>query len=135
MVRQNGEIIAFANVWEGADKEELSIDLMRYMPGKTNGLMEFLFLKLMLWGQAQGYHWFNLGMAPLAGIEAKSGSPLWNRIAELAFRHGETFITSKVCKPTKKNLSLSGNRSTLLAPAVCDCPLFLLTSRHLSRVA
>jgi phosphatidylglycerol lysyltransferase len=91
VVWQNDRIIAFANLWEGAEKQELSIDLMRYLPKSPNGLMDYLIMKLMLWGREQGFGWFNLGMAPLAGIEAKSGSPIWNRFAELTYRHGEHF--------------------------------------------
>lgn len=30
LVRHAGKIVAFANVWRSADREELSIDLMRY---------------------------------------------------------------------------------------------------------
>ncbi|HTO02182.1 MAG TPA: bifunctional lysylphosphatidylglycerol flippase/synthetase MprF, partial [Opitutus sp.] len=70
VVRQNGKTLAFANLWCGAGKEELSIDLMRHLPSAPNGTMDFLFAKLLLWGRHEGYRWFNLGMAPLAGLDA-----------------------------------------------------------------
>ena len=38
--------------------------------------MEYLFTELMLWGKQQGYRWFNLGMAPLSGLEGRSLAPL-----------------------------------------------------------
>jgi phosphatidylglycerol lysyltransferase len=91
VVRANNEIVAFANVWPGAEKEELSVDLMRYRPGGPGGLMDYLFVELLLWGKEQGYHWFNLGMAPLSGIEARKLSPLWNKFASLLYRHGDHF--------------------------------------------
>ncbi|QDU92529.1 bifunctional lysylphosphatidylglycerol flippase/synthetase MprF [Lignipirellula cremea] len=91
VVSLQGERIAFANLWRGAGKQELSLDLMRYDPRAPHGVMEFLFINLMLWGHAQGYQWFNLGMAPLSGVEARRLGPLWNRIASLAFRYGEHF--------------------------------------------
>jgi phosphatidylglycerol lysyltransferase len=53
--------------------------------------MEYLFLRLMLWAQAERYHWFNLGMAPLAGLQARDSAPLWNRLGALAFEYGEHF--------------------------------------------
>ena len=34
IIRQENKIIAFANIWQGANKEELSVDLMRYMSGQ-----------------------------------------------------------------------------------------------------
>ncbi len=91
IVRVQGELLAFANVWLTAGKEEFSIDLMRYRPGGPRGLMDYLFVELLLWGRAQGYHWFNLGMAPLAGIESRQLAPLWNKFAALLFRHGDRF--------------------------------------------
>ena len=32
--------------------------------------MDFLMVETMLWAKAQGYRWFELGMAPLAGLRA-----------------------------------------------------------------
>ena len=87
----NGKRIAFANIWPGADKTELTIDLMRYQPGVPEGAMEYLFVEIMLWGAREGYQWFSLGMAPLAGLENRPLSPLWNRIGAAVFRHGEHF--------------------------------------------
>ena len=91
LVRREGRLIAFANVWPGGDKEELSIDLMRSREDAGPGIMDYLFLELMLWGSAQGYRWFNLGMAPFAGLEARSLAPLWSRLGALVYRHGEHF--------------------------------------------
>ncbi|MBX9791689.1 MAG: bifunctional lysylphosphatidylglycerol flippase/synthetase MprF [Pirellulales bacterium] len=89
VVRVDGQIVAFANVFETADKEELSLDLMRHLPDAPAGVMEFLFIELMLWGHERGYQWFSLGMAPLAGVESRSLAPLWNQVAALVYRHGE----------------------------------------------
>lgn len=90
IVRFRSEAVAFANLWRGA-REELSVDLMRYLPDSPNGLMDYLFIHLMLWGRNQGYEWFNLGMAPLAGLQNRSLAPLWNRFGALVFGGGETF--------------------------------------------
>jgi phosphatidylglycerol lysyltransferase len=91
LVRQGDRITAFANLWPGGGKEELSIDLMRHRETAPFGIMDYLFLELMLWGTAEGYQWFNLGMAPLAGLEARALAPLWSRLGALVFRHGEHF--------------------------------------------
>ena len=82
--------MAFANLWLSG-QEELSIDLMRYLPDSPNGLMDFLFIQIMLWGRDQGYQWFNLGMAPLAGLQNRSFAPLWNRFGAMVYGGGETF--------------------------------------------
>lgn len=44
IIRKEEKALAFANLWFGANKEELSIDLMRYVPGAPHGVMEFLFI-------------------------------------------------------------------------------------------
>ena len=71
-------LTAFANLWQ-AGREELSVDLMRYGPDGPSGLMDYLFVQTLLWGRDRGFEWFNLGMAPLAGLENRSFAPLWNR--------------------------------------------------------
>jgi phosphatidylglycerol lysyltransferase len=91
LVKKDGRIVAFANLWELKNKNELSIDLMRYEPGTVNGLMEYLIVSLLLWGRVQGYHWFNLGMAPLSGLEQHPLAPLWNKIGNTIFRFGNEF--------------------------------------------
>jgi phosphatidylglycerol lysyltransferase len=91
VVRWRGEIVAFANLWCAAGRSEVSPDLMRYVRAAPPSVMEYLFLKILLWAKAEGYAWMNLGMAPLAGLEARASAPLWNRVGALAFRYGEQF--------------------------------------------
>jgi phosphatidylglycerol lysyltransferase len=88
VVRQDGDIIAFANIWQSAG-DGLSVDLMRYKPGTPNGLMDFLFCRLMLWGHAQGFKKFSLGMAPLAGLQKHALAPTWHKAGNLLFEYGE----------------------------------------------
>jgi phosphatidylglycerol lysyltransferase len=83
--------VAFANLWCGADQRELSVDLMRYSREAPENVMEYLFIQLLLWGKAQRYAEFNLGMAPLSGFENRSLAPLWSRAGALIYRHGEHF--------------------------------------------
>ena len=83
--------VAFANVWRGADRRELSVDLMRYAADAPDGVMDYLFARLMLWGRAEGFAEFDLGMAPLSGFETRAVAPLWSRAGAAVFRHGEHF--------------------------------------------
>jgi phosphatidylglycerol lysyltransferase len=62
---------------------------MRHRETAPNGAMEALFIQLMLWGKAQGYRAFNLGMAPLSGLESSPVAPLWNRLATFVYERGE----------------------------------------------
>jgi len=91
VVRRGDKVLAFANVWCGAERHEFSIDLMRFLPETPHGVMDYLLSQLMMWGRHQGYLWFDLGMAPLAGLESHPLAPVWNRVGNLIFRHGEYF--------------------------------------------
>jgi phosphatidylglycerol lysyltransferase len=91
IVRSKQEIVAFANILVGAEKYELSVDLMRHLPSIQGGIMDYLFVELMLWGKEEGFEWFNLGMAPLSGLQDSSLAPLWERTGAFVFEHGEHF--------------------------------------------
>lgn len=91
VVRRDGRAVAFANLLATERLEELSIDLMRFSGGAPKGTMDFLFIELMLWGREHGYRWFNLGMAPLAGLEQRPLAPAWHRLAGLVYSYGEHF--------------------------------------------
>jgi phosphatidylglycerol lysyltransferase len=89
VIERQGRIIAFANLWRSADKEEISIDLMRYHRDAPRDMMETLIVHLLQWGQQQGYHWFVLGMAPLSGFESSPTASVWNRLGAFLYEHGE----------------------------------------------
>jgi phosphatidylglycerol lysyltransferase len=89
VVRSGGRIVAFANVWQAAATTELSVDLMRYSSGAPKGVIDYLLIECMLWGKAQGYRWFNLGMAPLSGLEEHPLAPAWHKLGRLVTRYGE----------------------------------------------
>ena len=92
VLRKGGRIVAFANVWLGAQGEEFSVDLMRYHPDEApQDAMEYLFLKMILWGRDAGYTRFSLGMAPLSGLEGGPLAPLWARLGGAVYRYGEHF--------------------------------------------
>jgi len=91
LVRSGGRPAAFANLWTTGTRAELSVDLMRFDPSAPRSVMDYLFIELMLWGKREGYRWFNLGMAPLAGLEAHPLAPAWHRVGNFVFRHGEHF--------------------------------------------
>jgi phosphatidylglycerol lysyltransferase len=91
VVRMQGEIVAFANLWTAPMAGKLSVDLMRFDSRAPKGVMDFLFVELMLWGRAHDYRWFSLGMAPLGGLEQRSLAPMWHKLGHLIFSHGENF--------------------------------------------
>jgi phosphatidylglycerol lysyltransferase len=128
IVRQEGVIVAFANLWMGTDHEELSIDLMRYSTQAPRSIMDYLFTNLMLWGNEQGYRSFNLGMAPLSGLENRSFAPLWNRIGSIIFSKGEHFYNFEGLREYKQKYK------PIWSPRYLACPGGLALPRILTNV-
>ncbi|HWJ33862.1 MAG TPA: bifunctional lysylphosphatidylglycerol flippase/synthetase MprF [Steroidobacteraceae bacterium] len=91
VVRRGGAVVAFANIWKAGMDMEISVDLMRYSDAAPKGVIDFLLVECMLWGKAQKYQWFNLGMAPLSGLEEHALAPTWHKLGRMVQRYGETF--------------------------------------------
>jgi phosphatidylglycerol lysyltransferase len=91
VVRKGDRIVAFANIWRAGAHTELSVDLMRYCEEAPKGVIDYLLIECMLWGKALGYRWFNLGMAPLSGLEEHPLAPAWHKLGRLVTRYGENF--------------------------------------------
>ena len=125
IVWRGDEIIAFANVLAAGTKEELSIDLMRHLPDAPNGIMDFLFVQLMLWGSSEGYRWFNLGMAPMSGFETRALAPAWARIGALLYRHGEHFYNFRGLRRYKEKFQPEWEPRYLAAPGGLALPRVL----------
>jgi len=105
VVKREDEIVAFSNIWPTANKHEMSIDMMRFGSAAPRSVMEYLFICLMLWGKEQGYRSFNLGMAPLSGLDNRPFAPLWNRIGSVVFQHGEQFYNFDGLRNYKKKFA------------------------------
>jgi phosphatidylglycerol lysyltransferase len=124
VVKKDDRIVAFANLWEGAG-EELSVDLMRHLPDAPSGVMDYMFVNLILWGQQRGYSWFNLGMAPLSGLENRSLGTLWNRVGALAYRFGENFYNFQGLRQYKEKFDPEWEPMYLASPGGLALPRIL----------
>lgn len=88
-------VVAFATIMPTyTDNQVGTIDLMRYDPATApSGSMDFLFLNLFNYMQAEKIQWFNLGMAPLANVGTSRKSFLQERIAYLVYEFGSHFYS------------------------------------------
>ncbi|XOV86588.1 MAG: bifunctional lysylphosphatidylglycerol flippase/synthetase MprF [Pseudomonadota bacterium] len=126
LIRVGGEIVAFANIWTGAGKAELSIDLMRYSNRAPDKVMDFLLTELMLWGRAAGYRSFLLGMAPLSGMETHPLATLWQQIGHRVFRHGENFYSFESVRHYKEKFNPVWESRYLASPGGLELPRVLI---------
>ncbi|XRD88168.1 bifunctional lysylphosphatidylglycerol flippase/synthetase MprF [Dyella nitratireducens] len=125
VVWQNDKMVAFANMLLTESMEEASVDLMRYLPDAPPGLMDYLFVELMQWSKAQGYRWFNLGMAPLSGLQSRRQAPLWNRFGALIFGRGERFYNFQGLHRYKDKFDPEWEPRYLAAPGGIALPVVL----------
>jgi phosphatidylglycerol lysyltransferase len=126
LIRQQGRIVAFANVLASAKRKELSIDLMRHLPEAPKSVMDYLFVELMLWGAREGYGQFNLGMAPLSGLETHPLAPLWHRLGTLMYQQGEHFYNFEGLRAYKSKFDPVWRPKYLAAPGGLGLPSILL---------
>lgn len=126
VVRVEDTIVAFANLWYGADGGELSPDLMRYDPENAPpSVMEYLFGQLMLHGKEAGYAWFGLGMAPLSGLSQHRLAPVWNRLGSLLYQHGEHFYNFQGLRQYKDKFEPVWEPRYLASPGGLSLPVVL----------
>jgi phosphatidylglycerol lysyltransferase len=116
VVRVGGEIVAFANVVASEAHEDMSVDLMRYVPDAPRGMMDALFGHLMLWGAAEGYQWFNLGMAPFSGLDVHAVGGAWRMAGHALFRYGEHFYNFQGLRQYKEKFQPVWEPRYLAAP-------------------
>jgi phosphatidylglycerol lysyltransferase len=80
----------------------------------------------MLWGKAENYQWFCLGMAPLAGLEHRRLSPLWHKIGATIFEMGDQFYNFEGLYEYKAKFAPQWQPRYLAAPAGLSVPFILM---------
>lgn len=131
VITQKEHFIAFANLWETADKSRISVDLMRYLPDVPNGVMDYLFIQLMLWAKDSGYQCFSLGMAPLAGLQNHPLAPTWMRVGSFIFQHGEHFYNFEGLRNYKAKFNPEWKPKYVACPGGTGLPRVLLDTATL----
>jgi phosphatidylglycerol lysyltransferase len=127
VVKVNERIVAFANLMpDYGHHTELSVDLMRYHPDAPQGTMDFLFVELILYAKAQGYRYFNLGMAPLGGVGETRFARAGEKVARLAFEFGNRFYNYKGLRSFKEKYRPEWRSTYLAYPALTPLPILLM---------
>jgi phosphatidylglycerol lysyltransferase len=125
LVWQGDQLVAFANLFLNETKQEASVDLMRHLPEGPAGIMDYLFVELMQWARGEGYCWFNLGMAPLAGLQNRRQAPLWNRFGALVFGRGERFYNFRGLQRYKDKFDPEWEPRYMAVPGGIALPMIL----------
>lgn len=126
VLKKDGQIVAFANLWRSGDHDEFSVDLMRYRSGVSKVLMEAFFAHLLLYGKAEGYKWFNLGAAPLAGLSDHPLASTWNRVGTFIYKRGDEFYNFEGLRAFKQKFDPVWTPQYMACPRGLAMPQVLL---------
>ncbi|MFN3838658.1 MAG: phosphatidylglycerol lysyltransferase domain-containing protein [Brevundimonas sp.] len=124
VVRQEGRVVAFANLLTAPD--EAAVDLMRHRPDAPPGVMDYLFIRCAQWAKDQGLSRFDLGMAPLAGLEDRRIAPVFARVGALVFDEGGALYGFQGLRSYKAKFAPDWRPRFIAAPVSTPLPLALL---------
>ncbi len=86
-----GRIVAFSNLISEYQKNELTLDLMRYDETAPNDTMFYLFIQLLLYAQQEGFDSFNLGLVALAGLAEQDDASRAEKLLNLIYQRFNQF--------------------------------------------
>ncbi|MDP1632589.1 MAG: bifunctional lysylphosphatidylglycerol flippase/synthetase MprF [Caulobacter sp.] len=125
VVRSAGAIVAFASVWPTASRKTFSMDLMRYGDAAPSNVMDYLFVELFEWGRQQGYHAFDFGASPLAGLDDRPLAPMLSRVGRLVFERGEEIYNFRGVRRYKDKYDPLWQPRYIAAPHKWQIPMLL----------
>ena len=124
VVREGERLVAFANLL--VTPGEAAVDLMRYTPEAPHGVMDYLFIRCVQWAKAEGIATFDLGMAPLAGLEDRRVAPVFARVGALVFEEGGALYGFQGLRSYKAKFAPDWKARFIAAPVSTPLPLALL---------
>lgn len=120
------KLLAFANLQPFYDNKTLSIDLMRYDKSNEDGLMDFVFIKLILWGQENNYEKFYLGMAPLSKVGDKIYSKKKEKVLNIVYNTQNKIYNFKGLRNYKDKFKPSWSNKYIAYTSDFNLPYILI---------
>ena len=88
--------------------------------------MDALFANLLLAAKAEGYRWFNLGAAPLSGLDDRRLASRWNRFGAFLYRRGADLYSFDGLRAFKQKFDPVWTPYYLICPGGLGTPKALL---------
>jgi len=126
VIKNEGKVVAFANIMPLYDDETISIDLMRSRNDIPSGTMDALFVCLFQWSKDKGYKKFNLGMAPLSGVGTDAYSFNEEKLVGLLFRHGKKIYSFEGLRRYKEKFHPNWQNKYVAYPKELNITILLL---------
>ena len=123
----NGDVLAFATLMPSYDDDKtLSVDLMRFDPNSTYGMMDAIFLNLIDYAKDKGCERFNLGMAPLSNVGESDFAHREERLAKFVYNNGRYWYGFKGLRNFKEKFEPDWESRFLAYPSSAFLPSLLL---------
>jgi phosphatidylglycerol lysyltransferase len=129
-----GKILAFTNQIPSYRPDEATIDLMRRRDEAPWGLMDYLFVQLFLELKRKGYKRFNLGLAPLSGIEENEESSFEEKAIHYFFQHLNFLFSFQGLQHYKSKFASIWEPRYLLYQNALALPRLALALRNISEL-
>jgi phosphatidylglycerol lysyltransferase len=127
-------ILAFVNLIAMWSLKELTIDLMRRRREAPNGIMDYLFVKLLLYAKEHGYERFNLGMAPMAGFQEHEEATKEERAIHSFFQQLNFLFSYRGLRQYKAKFASSWEPRYLIYANALELPRLALALRRVSEI-
>jgi phosphatidylglycerol lysyltransferase len=85
-----------------------------------------MFIGLMANAKAQGYAWFNLGMAPLSGLPTHRFASTWSRLGAIVYRRAGRFYNFEGLRSFKEKFRPEWRPRYLAFPGRLGLPRILV---------
>jgi phosphatidylglycerol lysyltransferase len=99
---KEGQALAFVNQIKSYSPGEVTIDMMRHKENAPNSSMDFLFAKLLKELHSDGFKYFSLGLAALAGVGDDPHDPLEEKALHQVYEHLNRFFSYKGLRSYKE---------------------------------
>jgi phosphatidylglycerol lysyltransferase len=130
----DGRILAFVNIIPSFHKGEATNDLMRRRIDAPNGIMDFLFTRLMIILKEQGFERYNLGMSPMAGFSEQETASPEEKAIHYFFQHLDQFFSYRGLHHFKAKFATSWEPRYAIYENAIALPKMALALRVLSEI-
>lgn len=125
MSRPDSGPVAFASLMPSPDGTEVAVDLMRSSSAAPSGSMDFLLLEAISWAKEAGFASFDIGMTPLAGLNAARYAAPMGRLGARVFALGDGIYGFQGLRDYKAKFGPVWKPVFIAAPGHVSLPLAL----------
>jgi phosphatidylglycerol lysyltransferase len=119
---REGFIEAFANIVTEFQHNGIAMDLMRHRTHVESGLMDFLFVSLLMWAKEQHYATLNLGLSALSGVGEHSEDAVIERALHYIYQNVNRFYNFRGLHTFKEKFHPTWSPRYLAYPGAASLP-------------